>query len=608
MARMFPPDIEDHGHATPGESLFFRFVRDTAVPHDDYTCWYEPAVGKDGAAPDFVLFGKRAGVVVFEVKDWDARSIISYDPHSFEVLQKGTARRKTNPDRQAKAYVDRLCDVLRTRREFLDPMGRVAVPVGRMVVLPNITEKDYDDRSLGEILGRERVLLSEELHPAGELGRDSSGKRFLKRISSVPGVLPFSFRGLPRDKSEALKRMLWPESRIDLPERKGGGRSHFDEEVRYLDETQSRLALRLGGGHRVIKGPPGSGKTLVLVHRCVHLSRYDKSIKRILFTCFNIALVNHVKRLLHTRGVGTGTGGVEVHHFYDLCARVLDEEVHFENEDREYYDFVLQETLETVEKGGASIGPYDAVFIDEGQDFATDMLRVAAGLLKQEGHLAIALDSRQDIYVRRTSLESAGIQARGRTKELKRVYRSTPQIHAFCNSLLGSVEAGEGIENAQGVLFTCECRISGPEPRVLDFESEEAVLEYLGRELQELIGRGDYKRYEIGIIYDDKHYEGDGFTYARRGLPERILESLESLGIPVLWASRNVAVKESFDNTADRLTLISVHSSKGLDFECVYLVGMDPHDRSRSGSPGAKTAALVGMTRARYSLTILRYI
>ncbi len=78
--------------------------------------------------------------------------------------------------------------------------------------------------------------------------------------------------------------------------------------------------------------------------------------------------------------------------------------------------------------------------------------------------------------------------------------------------------------------------------------------------------------------------------------------------IPVLWASRNVAVKESFDNTADRVTLISVHSSKGLDFECVYLVGMDPGVRNESSAPGAKTAALVGMTRARYSLTILRYI
>jgi len=608
MARMFPPDIDDHARATPGEKLFFRFVRDTAVPHDEYFCWYEPAVGESGATPDFVLFAKHAGVVVFEVKDWESRKIVSYDPLTFGIFQKAGVQRKTNPDRQAKAYVDGLLGALRGRREFLDPHGRVVVPVGRMIVFPNMCEADYDDRALDAILPRTRVLLSDDLDPAGVIARDSSGKRFLEKISIVPTVLPFSFRGLSDDKSEDLKRLLWPESRIELPEREGAGRSHFDEEVRYLDEVQSRLALQLGDGHRVIKGPPGSGKTLVLVHRCMHLSRYHKAVRRILFTCFNIALVNHAKRLLHTRGVGTGPGGVEVHHFYDVCARVLGEDVQFEKESREYYDLVLQEALARVKNGGSALEAYDAVFIDEGQDFSTDMLKVVVGLLKPEGQLVIALDSHQDIYGRRRSLESAGIQARGRTRELKRVYRSTPQIHAFCNKFFAPSDPEEGKENAQMTLFSCECGISGPEPRVLDFESEEAVLEYLGRELQELISRGEYKRSEIGIIYDDKRYEDDGFTYARRGLPERILACLESRGIPAHWASRNVAMKESFDNTADRLTLISVHSSKGLDFECIYLIGIDPHDRSTSSAPGAKMAALVGMTRARYSLTILRNV
>ena len=603
MARMYPNDIDDHPRATPGEKRFFRFVRDTAVPHEDYTCWYEPAVGEAGLMPDFVLFSKRAGVVVFEVKDWDARSIISYDPHIFEVFEKGGVQRKTNPDRQAKGYVDRLLDALRTRREFLDPMGRVVVPVGRMIVFPNISESDYNDRALDSILSRARVLLSEDIHPAGDLAWDTSGVRFRERISAL---LPFSMQNLSPKTSEALKSMLWPESRIELPEREGAGRSRFDEEVRYLDEVQSRLARGLGGGHRVIKGPPGSGKTLVLVHRCMHLSRYDKSVKRILFTCFNIALVNHVKRLLHTRGVGTGPGGVEVHHFYDLCARVVGEKVQFENEGPDYYELVLQETLDRLKKGESLVAQYDAVFIDEGQDFGTDMLKVVVGLLKPEEYLVIALDSHQDIYGRRNSLQSAGIQSRGRTKGLKRVYRSTPQIHAFCNNLLGPGESGENMENAQRELFTCECGISGPEPRVLDFESEEAVLEYLGREVQEITSLGNYKRSEIGIIYDDKRYGAEGFAYARRGLPERILACLESRGIPALWASRNVPTKEFFDNTADRVTLISVHSSKGLDFECVYLVGIDPRDRSGSIAPGARMAALVGMTRARYSLTILR--
>jgi len=45
----------------------------------------------------------------------------------------------------------------------------------------------------------------------------------------------------------------------------------FQREVLALDESQARAALRLGSGHQIIKGPTGTGKTLVLVHRCCHL-------------------------------------------------------------------------------------------------------------------------------------------------------------------------------------------------------------------------------------------------------------------------------------------------------------------------------------------------
>ncbi len=76
-----------------------------------------------------------------------------------------------------------------------------------------------------------------------------------------------------------------------------------------LDDAQSRLALRLKSGHQIIKGPPGSGKTLVLVNRCCHLSRYQPKVKRILLVCFNIALVSYLKRLNQEKGIGIGVGG-----------------------------------------------------------------------------------------------------------------------------------------------------------------------------------------------------------------------------------------------------------------------------------------------------------
>ena len=61
--------------------------------------------------------------------------------------------------------------------------------------------------------------------------------------------------------------------------------------------------------------------------------------------CYNIALVEYIKRLLQEKGLGIGTNGIDVCHFYELCARTLEEVVHFENEDADYYGLVTQEAL-----------------------------------------------------------------------------------------------------------------------------------------------------------------------------------------------------------------------------------------------------------------------
>jgi hypothetical protein len=69
MARMYPDDIEDYGEATEGEKRVFRFLREAARPDADFVCWYEPPIGSAGKEPDFLLFGKRLGLLVLEVKD-----------------------------------------------------------------------------------------------------------------------------------------------------------------------------------------------------------------------------------------------------------------------------------------------------------------------------------------------------------------------------------------------------------------------------------------------------------------------------------------------------------------------------------------------------------
>jgi superfamily I DNA/RNA helicase len=367
-----------------------------------------------------------------------------------------------------------------------------------------------------------------------------------------------------------------------------------------LDEAQARLALLLGTGHQIIKGPPGSGKTLVLVHRCCQLRRYQPKIKRILLVCFNIALVSYLKRLIQEKAIGTGEGGIDVCHFFDLCSRVLGESVRFENESAEYYELVAQETLDKVTAGKSLVEPFDAILVDEGQDFDDLMVRVVLALLKPGGDFVLSLDSYQDLYRRRPSWKSVGIRAGGRTCTLKKVYRNTKAIFDFTQRFIGERPR----ENNQLALLPDGGSFDGTVPEILKFRNTEEIERFLLKDLKECVQGGEYKRSETAIIYDDKVYGPDRFSYDNRALPMRLFRSLEGAGIPSTWVSQDVRSKEMYDVTTDRVSLISIHSSKGLDFDLVYLVGLDHIHGTEETKQNLISLVYVAMTRAKVRLVI----
>jgi hypothetical protein len=601
MARMYPEHLEGFEEATEGEKKVFAFIKEAARPHKDFTCWYQPSIGTQGKVPDFVLYGKKLGLLVLEVKDWASHQILSYTPHHFSVQISGKAHQKTNPLRQAKGYANALMERLREASEFVsrEPAheGGLKIPVGRVVVFPNISREEYEDRGIRWLIPMEMALLREDLDPAGEILFDPSGRKFRQRIS---GAFPFFFKGLTGKEEAKLHFALWPEGKIRLPARQGEGKAHFRKELSSLDEAQARLSILLGPGHHIIKGPPGSGKTLVLVHRCCQLRRYQPKIKRILLVCFNIALVSYLKRLIQEKTIGTGDGGVHVWHFFELCSKVLGETVRFENESSEYYDLVAQETLDRVKTGKSREEPFDAILVDEGQDFDDLMVRVVLSLLKPGGDFVLSLDSYQDLYRRRPSWKSVGIRAGGRTHYLKKVYRNTKAIFDFTQRFIGE----EPRVNTQLALLPEGISFRGAAPEICKFEDGQALENFLLKDLKECVQGGEYKRSETAIIYDDKVYGPDRFSYDNRALPMRLLRNLEGAGIPSTWVSQDVRSKEMYDVTTDRVSLISIHSSKGLDFDLVYLVGLDHIRGTEETRQNLMSLVYVAMTRAKYRLVI----
>ncbi|MGD8983847.1 MAG: 3'-5' exonuclease [Desulfobacteraceae bacterium] len=601
MAKMHPEDIEGYAHATDGEKQVFRFLKEAARPDKDFICWYEPPIGAKGKEPDFVLLCRTLGLLVLEVKDWSSAQIISYTPEEFKIRVKEKTRKKRSPDKQAKGYVNTLMEMLKEVPEFVADMGAHAgglkIPIGRMVIFPRMGRDEFFDRGLQWLIPMERAVVKEDLASDGQILCDESGGKFKERIS---GAFPFRYIGLTPKEIDKLRSLIWHESQIKLPLRKGSGKRRFQREVQALDEAQARLARRLKSGHHIIKGPPGSGKTLVLVHRCCHIHKYHPQKNNILLVCYNIALVSYLKRLIQEKGIGVGNGGIHVSHYYELCSKILGEPVQYENEDNEYYDMIVEESISRVAKGESRLDHFDAILIDEGQDFSNEMLKTLLGILRSGGDLVIALDSYQDLYSRRGSWKSLGIQAVGRTSYLGKVYRNTTEIFDFTQRFIGETEKLE----KQLALLPDDHALHGDLPELYQFADYDRVEDFLIDDLSKYLGQGEYKRSEVAVIYDDKVYGMDRFAYDNRALPMRVHKKLEAFGIPTTWVSQDVRAKEMYDVTTDRVSLISVHSSKGLDFDLVYLIGVDRIQPTESMRAYLRNLIYVAMTRAKYRLVI----
>jgi len=258
-------------------------------------------------------------------------------------------------------------------------------------------------------------------------------------------------------------------------------------------------------GYRILKGPSGCGKTLVLINKAFFLKRYNPKIKTILFVCFNITLVNYIRRILAEKRVPFGKNGVDVVHFYELCDRLLKDKVEFEKQDGDYFRLVLEEALES----SKNQEKYDAILIDEGQDFSDDMLRIVMNLLNpQTDSLTIALDESQNIYSTQRNWKELGIHARGRTHLLNFVYRSTKELAEYAQEFANDLHIEPVVtEPRQQKMFPDFFDFRGLPPTLKQFSDIDTVISFIAKEIELLV-------HELGYTCP-KLRRGLGFGYLR---------------------------------------------------------------------------------------------
>jgi hypothetical protein len=597
MALMIPDQVEDF--TTKGESMFYRFLAAAAKPDNSYLAWYTPDL--QGKEPDFILYSDKVGLVVFEVKDWVLEQIREANPHEFLLEVNGQIQPRKNPLKQARDYIGQLKDKIKADGKLVssnpDHHGNPRIPINHGVVFPNISRFEYVQKNLHAVIPAEKIFFADDLHPASDICCAPTGKCFLKALTErFPPA--FKFSASPKD-VQHLRQLLFSEVRISLPDRAGqGGYAEQAGRLKILDHNQEALARQFDGGHRIIIGPSGSGKTLVLVHKAAFLQRYNPAIKSILFVCYNITLVNYVKRILADKGVPLGEAGVTVLHFYELCADILDQGVAFEKEEPAYYEMVTQEAIAKVASSGKR---FDAVLVDEGQDFTPEMFKVVIGLLNPAtNNLTIALDDQQNIYRPKGQWKELGIQARGRVHQLPGVYRNTNEITGFAARFIGAQPPAEGRPVSQLKLFEDFYDFHGSPPELCRFETLERMVAGVADRAAAVIEAEGCPFSEIAVLFALKKPD----KRRPEALPELVETALERKGILSQWMSESYRSKKAYDITTNRVTISTIHSAKGLDYAVVFLLGLDYLTPKGWTEEQIANLTYVGITRARHQLII----
>ena len=598
MAEIIPSlSRETLSRMTAGEKRLAQRFKD--LLEDDYLVWYDIPVGRKRRYPDFIVLHPRRGLLFLEVKDWKPETLKKITTTDVELLTSTGLVTKSHPLEQVRQYayavINNLIKDSHLRKPDQPHKGNLIMPYGWGVVLTNITRKQIE-KAIPED-ARERLLPDHLMIYKDGMTESADAEAFQ---SLLCGMFNYQFSNvLSLPQIDRVRYHLFPEIRIgegevaDLFGEEDAPEEVLPDIVRIMDIQQEQLARSLGEGHRVIHGVAGSGKTLILGFRCLHLAQ--AMTQPILVLCFNITLAAKLRAFISSRGIGSQ---VQVYHFHDWCALQLKTyHIDLVQSDAPHYERQVESVISAVEKGQIPRAQYGALLIDEGHDFEADWLKLITQMVDPETNsLLLLYDDAQSIYKKKSglgfTLSSVGIQAKGRTTILKLNYRNTREIlkyaYDFANHYLEKQDADD--EDQVPLIEPEAAGTTGPEPVLKRLDSVAQEAEYALAAIR--------KWHADGVAYRDV-----AILYPSKRVGTIMAEALKRERLPHLWLNSRKE-KLAYDPAIDQVNLLTIHSSKGLEFPRVIMVG--------TGELGAKEDRLtadarlcyVGMTRAQECLLV----
>lgn len=556
---------------------------------DDYAVWHNIPIMGSGREPDFVILHPRRGLLVLEVKDWKRQTIVDANPMLVQLRTDAGPVHSTHPVAQAREYVLDLMHQVQKIPHLVQAQGRhlgkPVLPFGWGAVLSHIKRADVgDDPSFAGVFEPHKVLLADDLAE----GEDAMA--FQQKLWGMFAVGWEAQLTLPQ--MNMLRGLLFPELRMgiqqQLPLVPSPSKLVVQDLLQVMDMQQEAVARGLGEGHRVIHGPAGSGKTMILIFRAAQLQAIAREDKPVLVLCFNSALAERIGFMLRMKGVGPNVQVSTFHKWALDLIRTYQLAPIRSMRNSEDFDAMAAIACEGITSARVPKGQYGAILIDEAHDLADTWLAATAQMVDPATKsLLVLYDDAQSIYRksrRKLSFARLGIEAVGRTEILKVNYRNTTEVLALAMECAGGLLQSNSEAGADTVplVMPQSAGRSGPMPTFHSFGNGNTEAAHIAAAVAEEIAAGR-SPHDIAVLAPRHH------------CLETIEASLRAKAIPVR-PSRGPAP----DGPAIRLS--TLHSSKGLEFPVVHVAALD----RLSDAPDRREEELrllyVGMTRATHRL------
>lgn len=354
-----------------------------------------------------------------------------------------------------------------------------------------------------------------------------------------------------RDRMQMIENLLANSFNISTP--LGIELEKEDQKLIELTEQQFRaLALLSDRKRAAIAGCAGSGKTMLAVRKAQQFADLGMNV---LLVCFNIALSEDLRRRLPD---------IEVYNFHDLCrsaAKQASIALRNVSDENELYDEVLPTALlESVDEIGRI---YDAIIVDEGQDFQENYWLGIEGLLKEDGYLYIFYDNNQNLF---GGMGNFGGLINEPPFSLTQNCRNTKSIH-------------ELVAKFHNNPTSLECYSpEGRKPEIIDYDGEEDLQRQLQKLLHTLVAEEHIDNSDIVVLTP----RGEKKTRLTPGL---------KLGLFTLT--------DQSPNHLSKIQATSVYKFKGLERRVVILAEIDQRTNFNQDM-----VMYVGCSRARTHLII----